>query len=217
MPSRSPPYDCALGRLLSTATKTVKPRGAFRRPFGALCYPTDAPRYPGGTLKNKAAPQAPRAILLGYCGDQGGAFEGLNNVTSQPGYICFEPEGGQIFVTEDVRIIPDCFPGLKRTAGGGWCIPSESIPFVSGVRKPVDDQPAIIDINSDGDIPKGSSEDQLARLDLQPGFAPESSEARASNSGDAGGDADGTADGEAPSGGGDAPSGGGDAPIQPHE
>ena len=61
IPSREPPHDCALGRLLSTDTKTVKPNGSHRRPFGSLCYPVVAERLPSGTLVNKAAAQSRRA------------------------------------------------------------------------------------------------------------------------------------------------------------
>ena len=54
-PSRAPPHDSALGRALSTPNTKVKPRGAYRRPFGCLCYPTIAERLPSGTLVNKPA------------------------------------------------------------------------------------------------------------------------------------------------------------------
>eukprot|EP00966_Prymnesium_polylepis_P248015 5734868-Prymnesium_polylepis.1 len=74
-PSRSPPHDCALGRLLSTSKLTVKPPGAFRRPLFCLCYPTVAPRLPSGTLVNKMAPQSTRALCLGYIGGRSGSFE----------------------------------------------------------------------------------------------------------------------------------------------
>jgi len=71
-PSRAAPFDTRLGRLLGR-----KPKGAYRRPFGCLCYVRDAPRYVGGTLVHKAAAQAQRAIHLGYYGDEGGSFENL--------------------------------------------------------------------------------------------------------------------------------------------
>ena len=45
MPSREPPHDCALGRLLSKDGQVVKPPGSFRRPPFVLCYPTLAPLW----------------------------------------------------------------------------------------------------------------------------------------------------------------------------
>ena len=68
----TPPFDTRLGRLLGRNLK-----GAYRRPFGCLCYVRDAPRYVGGTLVHKAAAQAQCAIHLGYYGDEGGSFENL--------------------------------------------------------------------------------------------------------------------------------------------
>jgi len=113
-PSKDPPHTCPLGKLLGE-----KPKGAFRRPFGCLCYPTDAPRWPGGTLQNKIAPQSHYALCLGYVGDRGGAFEQLGIQHTQPGYLCYDVRTNTTRVTSDVRIVPDCIPGLQRTAGGG--------------------------------------------------------------------------------------------------
>ena len=208
LPSRAPPHDCALGRLLSTPSKKVKPKGAFKRPFGALCYPTVAPRWPSGTLKNKAAPQSERCILLGYCGDQGGAFETIGTSRAQPGYICFNPELNEYIVTDDVRIIPDCFPGLQRTSGGGWCIPTGEIPFISDVRgaqQAGGQRDGLVEVTRDEDIPDAGEGETAESLDIRPGFAPEGDGAQDQPS----------HEGDAPSGGGDAPSGGGDEPPPP--
>ena len=131
IPSREPPHDCALGRLLSTGAKTVKPNGSHRRPFGSLCYPVVAERLPSGTLVNKAAAQSRRAILLGYSGGRSGDFEALGVTRSQPGYICYIPETNSTVVTDDVYICWRVQPGLERTSGGGWTIPSSRIPFSS--------------------------------------------------------------------------------------
>jgi len=84
----------------------------------------DAPRYVGGTLVNKAAAQAQRAIHLGYYGDEGGSFENLETKgeRAQPGYLCFVPNAGHrgtIIVTDSVKFVVDCFPGVKRVVGGG--------------------------------------------------------------------------------------------------
>jgi hypothetical protein len=89
-----------------------------------------AKRWPSGTLHNKAAPQAQQALHLAYCGGRGGATEGIGyNEQSQPGYACLIPgeKGCEIVITDDVRFVPMCRPGLKRTAGGGWIINDENV------------------------------------------------------------------------------------------
>ena len=123
-PSRQAPHDCSLARLTGK-----KPKGAYRRRFGILCYATEAPRLPSGTLVNKYKVQAVRCLCVGYSGGESGAYEALGNDRCQPGYICFDSEGCRLIVTEPVRFIVGCFPGLQRTAGGGWRIPAERIPF----------------------------------------------------------------------------------------
>jgi len=123
-PSRQAPHDCSLARLTGK-----KPKGAYRRRFGILCYATESPRLPSGTLVNKYKVQAVRCLCVGYSGGESGAYEALGNDRCQPGYICFDSEGCRLIVTEPVRFIVGCFPGLQRTAGGGWRIPAERIPF----------------------------------------------------------------------------------------
>ena len=124
-PKREPPHACALGILTGK-----KPAGCHRRPFGLLCYVTVTDRLPSGTLVNKYKEQAVRCLHVGYSGSLIGAFETIKATErAQPGYLCFEPETCQLLCSESVRFIPGCFPGLKRTAGGGWCIPPERIPF----------------------------------------------------------------------------------------
>ena len=195
-PSREPPHDCALGRLLGD-----KPAGAHRRPFGCLCYPTVAPRLPGGTLVNKMAVQAPRAIHLGYVGGRAGTFEQLGVARCQPGYACYIPSddssvgterAGTIIVTDSVRFIPDCFPGLQRCVGGGWSIPTSRIPFVS---QDLDSTVGQAPQSADGDratdgLLELRSEEQITTseydynsLDLTRGFAPEEPAATPSRGG----------------------------------
>ena len=196
-PSREPPHDCSLGRLLSTDAKTIKPNGSHRRPFGSLCYPVTAERLPSGTLVNKAAAQSRRAILLGYSGGRSGDFEALGVSRSQPGYICYIPETNSTIVTDDVYICWRVQPGLERTSGGGWTIPSSRIPFSSEYElerekeriasdsdapAPVkpdvtheDDKP--VEVKTDDeipDIPKGDSEFDDTALELRFGYPEES-------------------------------------------
>ena len=128
-PSRGPPHDCSLGRLLARVDEKLKATAAWRRPFGCLSYATIAKRLPNGTLVNKLSAQAVRCLHLGYVGDRGGAYETLGYDRAKPGYICYEPESNEMIVTESVRFIPGCFPGLQRSAGGGWKIPADRIPF----------------------------------------------------------------------------------------
>ena len=124
LPSREPPHDCRLGRLLGK-----KPSGMHRRPFGLLAYVTDAPRLPSGTLTNKTREQGIRCIHLGYSGSRCGSYEKIGTDRAKPGYIFFHPESGSEIISESARFIVGCFPGLKRTTGGGWAIPLEKIPF----------------------------------------------------------------------------------------
>jgi len=128
IPSRDAPHDCAIGRAMSTATKTVKPKGSHRRPPGCLCYVTIAERWPSGTLKNKVAEQGKRAIHLTYVGGPTSSWEAVGFQHAQPGYCCFVPELNKLVITSDVYFpLPFVFPGLKRTSGGGWCIPEEAV------------------------------------------------------------------------------------------
>ena len=177
IPSREPPHDCALGRLLSTDAKTVKPSGSHRRPFGSLCYPVTSERLPSGTLVNKASAQSRRAILLGYSGGRSGDFEAVGVARSQPGYICYIPETNSTIVTDDVYICWKIQPGLERTSGGGWQIPSSRIPFSSeyelerekervshehGPDKKTDvkhEENGPIEIKHDDEIPEGGDGD----------------------------------------------------------
>ena len=180
-PSREPPHDCSLGRLLGT-----KPPGLFRRPFGCLCYVTDAPRLPNGTLVNKFKAQARRCIHLGYSGGRSGAYEQIGVNRSKPGYICYDPETNEMLVTESVRFIPACFPGLQRTAGGGWRIPAERIPFSAEslqaeAVQPAGPPPLAADSSRTVDLDQAASEEALTdfdydRLTYAKGFAPEDEE-----------------------------------------
>ena len=208
IPSRAAPHDCALGRLLSTADKTIKPAGGYRRAFGSLCYPTLAPRLPSGTLVNKMKSQSQRAILLGYAGGRGGAGEGLGfRERSQAGYICYLPESNSTIVTDDVRIIYDektgqgVFPGLVRKVGGGWAIPSSRIPFATdGAAESNTDDNANADTQDISDLTGDEATSAEPTLDFAPGFAPEPSR---------GGDSDHTPPPD------DVPSRGGDIPHAP--
>ena len=208
IPSRAAPHDCALGRLLSTADKTIKPAGGYRRAFGSLCYPTLAPRLPSGTLVNKMKSQSQRAILLGYAGGRGGAGEGLGfRERSQAGYICYLPESNSTIVTDDVRIIYDektgqgVFPGLVRKVGGGWAIPSSRIPFATdGAAESNTDDNTNADTQDISDLTGDEATSAEPTLDFAPGFAPEPSR---------GGDSDHAPPPD------DVPSRGGDIPHAP--
>jgi hypothetical protein len=180
-PSRAAPFDTRLGRLLGR-----KPKGAYRRPYGCLCYVLDAPRYVGGTLVNKVAAQAQRAIHLGYYGDEGGSLENLETKgeRAKPGYLCFVPDAGHrgaIIVTDAVKFVVDCFPGIKRVAGGGYEIPSDKIPFAgdtqSGGAAPIDISP-LREIHNEDDVIDSSVEIE-GDLEAHPGFAPEANESLA--------------------------------------
>ena len=188
-PSREPPHDCRLGRLLDD-----KPKGMHRRPALCLCYVVEAPRLPSGTLVHKVMPQGARALHLCYMGGACGSCDKLGVERCKPGYACLvcRPNGAiDVVVTDDVRFVPDVFPGLKRLSGGGWCIPSENIPFSAS-----SETQAALDAESDGaaadaaaagatgDIPGGWVETNLDgnapdefRFEVLRGFAPEGGDA----------------------------------------
>ena len=124
---------------------------------------------PSGTLVNKMAPQAPRAILLGYFGGRCGSFERLGIERAQPGWGCYIPSddnsvgrhhAGTIVVTPHVRFVPDCFPGLQRCKGGGWRIPTSKIPFIAEGSSVPEDTPesAISGADADEDPEQTQSE-----------------------------------------------------------
>ena len=201
IPSREPPHDCSLGRLLSTEGKTVKPTGSHRRPFGSLCYPVISERLPSGTLTNKAAHQTKRAILLGYSGGRSGDFEALGVQRSQPGYICWFPDTNATLVTNDVYICWRIQPGLERTAGGGWTIPASKIPFSSDAElerekqriaqadsppldvKPADThEPITVDIHDEKQLPDVDPDLDTDRLDLTFGYPDEAKAAETETS-----------------------------------
>ena len=114
LPSREPPHQCPLGRLLGD-----KVNGTYRRPFGCLCYPTIAPRLPSGTLVNKVGEQSKRCLYFGYRGAATGAFERMGADKPRPGHICYDPVTNSEVVTDSVRCVAWCLPGLQRAAGGG--------------------------------------------------------------------------------------------------
>jgi len=190
-PSRTAPFDTRLDRLLGR-----KPKGAYRRPFGCLCYVQDAPRYVGGTLVNKAAAQAQRAIHLGYYGDEGGSFENLETKgeRAQPGYLCFVPNAGHrgtIIVTDSVKFVVDCFPGVKRVVGGGYEILSDKIPFADDMQLDATADgavaipslcstadgaaatPSLREINNEDDIAGAGHGEASESVEPHPGFAPD--------------------------------------------
>ena len=194
MPSREPPHDCSLGRLLSSVDKVVKPAGSYRRPFMCLCYVTDAPRLPSGTLVNKLAAQSKRALNLGYVGGRGGSFERVGIEHTQAGYACYVAEENRIVVSSDVRHVPSCFPGLRRTSRGGWCIPDDSIPFVAEqepAAKVQKQQEKLLELETEDDVPSQGPADES--LELIRGFPPEpeAPDDAASRGGDAEKDAPG--------------------------
>lgn len=215
-PSREPPHDCALGRLLSTPTKTVKPPGSHRRPWFCLCYPTIAPRLPSGTLKNKHAAQSQRAVCLGYIGGASGAFETVGTSHTQAGYACYLPDpdgasGGSILVTSDVSFVPTCFPGLTRTSKGGWTISDASINFLrrgeteAAVKHEAQtEEAALREIVHEDDVDETTPEREQFP-ELRRGFPPELEVADAPTDKAAGDAAGRGGDDEPPGRGGDEP------------
>ena len=174
-PSREPPFDCALGRLLSKGKgSTVKPPGSFRRPFLCLSYVTEAPRHPSGTLKNKVAPQATRALCLGYVGGRSGNFETLGMDHTQAGYACLipgeQPGGDRVVVTSDVSFVPSCRPGLQRSTRGGWTIPENALHKQNA--EPVASNEAPIKDVTDNDF-ESHVPTEHTPLDLVRGFPPD--------------------------------------------
>ena len=179
IPSRDPPHDCALGRLLAMGTSKAKPTGGHRRPWLCMCYVTDAPRLPSGTLVNKVASQAKRALHLGYIGGRAGSFERVGIDHTQAGYACFvpmpDPGKSYITVSSDVRHVPSCFPGLGRTSRGGWEIPESGISFLhdgGDKTKEADEAEPIKEITTDADL-DGLAEQDGGSLDLIRGFPPD--------------------------------------------
>ena len=123
-PSKDPPHDCALGRL-----QGFRPAGAHMRGFGQFCYVGENTRHPGGTLVNKGATQARPCLHFRYAGPISGVGESLTVEKAQPAYICYDPESNSEVYATNVRFVDGCYPGLKRSAGGGWQIPMENVPF----------------------------------------------------------------------------------------
>ena len=187
-PVREPPHLSKLGQLIASCNKSHDGlvQGSHRRPFGALCYPGDAPRLPSGTLVNKVKPQAERMLHMGYYGGESGSFERLttDNERAQPGYICLD-EQGQFVITDNVRFCPNTFPGLKRVAGGGLRIPIENIPFIdqsSGAKQAGDKKDVlgdggacqdggVHDVAQESDLPELAQDSNV--LNISKGFAPE--------------------------------------------
>ena len=126
-PSQQPPHDCALGRL-----QKFRPAGSHQRPFGLLCCVGDVARHPGGTLVNKGAAQAKWCLHFRYSGTISGVGETAgSHERAQPSYICYDAESNTEIHAINVRFIDGVFPGLQRSAGGGWRIPLENIPFTA--------------------------------------------------------------------------------------
>ena len=108
-----------------------KPAGSHRRPFGCLCFPSVAERLPNHTLINKVRAQALPAIHVGYDGGETGSFEQFmrGGERCRPGYRCYIPEWGETVITDAVKFVPDCFPGLVHDSTGGFKINYNRIPF----------------------------------------------------------------------------------------
>ena len=182
-PSREPPFDCALGRLLSTKDKTVKPPGSYRRPFLCLGYVTQAPRYPGGTLHNKLASQSVYGLCLGYIGSRSGQRE-LRNLEQQAHLVGLRhaypwrhtintPSAVRIEVTSDVRLIPSCKPGVHRTSRGGGGISESGIKDFFNGTAPSSSDDSTSDHSVVKEIQGNDDLEQSDDLEMRPGFAPE--------------------------------------------
>lgn len=179
LPSRDAPHLCPLERLQGS-----KPAGSHRRPFGCLCYLADAARLPSGTLVNKMAEQGVRAIHLGYGGGESGSFEALGR-RAQSGYYCYVPDGrgrGRIVCSQHVRFVtPAVYPGLQRTSGGGWVIPTSRIPFHEDFQHTQDEEDTgqmpssdVLDLRTEEDIPYSRTDtDDNQGLEFHPGFPDE--------------------------------------------
>ena len=57
---------------------------------------------------------------------------------TQPAWVMLEPATGKIRISPHVHFVPDCFPGLKRSAGGE----EEIVPWFASVRHRVTGRPA---------------------------------------------------------------------------
>jgi hypothetical protein len=83
-----------------------RPRVTQHYPFGCLCYMlTYHPR-------TKVAQRGVRCLNFG-------------RAETQPGYLCFD--GSRLHVTPHCSMVPGCFPGLTRKAGGGLMVPEPKL------------------------------------------------------------------------------------------
>ena len=83
-----------------------RPRVTQHYPFGCLCYMLTY--HPD----SKVAQRGVRCLNFG-------------RAEGQPGYLCFD--GSKIWVTPHCSMVPGCFPGLTRRAGGGLMVPEPKL------------------------------------------------------------------------------------------
>jgi len=87
---------------------------------------------------------------------------------------------GAIIVTDSVKFVVDCFPGVKRVAGGGYEIPSDRIPFADDTQPNTNaaadaaaaDAAPLREINSEDDV-AGAEGKAIENIEAQSGFAPD--------------------------------------------
>jgi len=85
------------------------------------------------------------------------------------------PPTGAIIVTDSVKSVADCFPGVKRVAGGGYEISSDEILFADDTQSntttaaPADVSP-LREINTEDDV-AGAEGEAIENIEVQPGLA----------------------------------------------
>jgi len=83
---------------------------------------------------------------------------------------------GAIIVTDSVKFVADCFPGVKHVAGGGYEIPSDRVTFAddtpAAAAAAAADAAPLREINSEDDV-AGAEGKAIENIEAQPGFAPD--------------------------------------------
>ena len=151
------PRRCAKGKEINGRKWTTKwevltghrPRVTQHYPFGCLCYMLTY--HP----KTKVAQRGVRCLNFG-------------RAETQPGYLCFD--GSRLHVTPHCSMVPGCFPGLTRKAGGGLMVPepklgvghSEVTSEEQSTEQPQRDTDTPTDGSTGGGVGDGSDGDQAA-------------------------------------------------------
>jgi len=85
------------------------------------------------------------------------------------------PSAGAIIVTDSVKSVADCFPGVKRVAGGGYEISSNEILFADDTQSNTTtaapaDVSSLREINTEDDV-AGAEGEAIENIEVQPGLA----------------------------------------------